>query len=141
MKVETFPTMGGCHGKAKDERFLDRYVIGPELGRGHFASVNECYDRHTKEKLAVKIIKKEQLGNIELLESEVAILTKVAEHPHVLRIRKSYSEKAGFYIVTEFCSGGDLFSRIVEEGECSERRASEIMAQLASATHYIHSCG
>ncbi len=76
--------MGGCSGKllSNEEKFMDRYLIGAELGQGHFASVNECVDKQTKQKFAVKIIKKALLGNTELLESEVAILTKVRDHPN-----------------------------------------------------------
>ena len=43
-----------------------------------------------------------------------------------------------FYIVTELCTGGELFDRIVEQTRLCERDAADIMKQILSAIYYCH---
>ena len=43
-----------------------------------------------------------------------------------------------FYIVTEFCQGGELFERIVEAGYFSEKKAAKVMLQILLAINYVH---
>lgn len=40
--------------------------------------------------------------------------------------------------MTEYCSGGELFDRIVKNGSFSERKAAQIMIQLLLAINYCH---
>jgi len=41
----------------------------------------------------------------------------------------------------EFCSGGELFNRIVERGCFSEKEASRVLKELVTAVEYIHGLG
>ena len=47
-------------------------------------------------------------------------------------------DKNFFYIVTEFCSGGELFDRIVKAGSLSEKKAAKVMTQILLAINYCH---
>ena len=49
-----------------------------------------------------------------------------------------YEDVKYFYIVTELCSGGELFDRILESGRLSEGDAANIMKQVFSAVFYCH---
>lgn len=40
--------------------------------------------------------------------------------------------------MTEYCSGGELFDRIVKNGSFSERKAAQVMTQLLLAINYCH---
>lgn len=42
------------------------------------------------------------------------------------------------YIVTDLCTGGELFERIVKRGAFNEADAAEIMRQVLSAISYCH---
>jgi len=44
--------------------------------------------------------------------NEVEILKEI-DHPNVLRIYEFYQDHNNFYIVTEFCEGGELFDQII----------------------------
>ena len=44
-----------------------------------------------------------------------------------------------FYIVTELCTGGELFDHIIDETRLTEREAAEILKQIFSAIFYCHS--
>ena len=52
---------------------------------GSFSVVKECYRKDTKEKYAMKIIKKRCVKEMCLLENEVQILKEV-NHPNIIQV-------------------------------------------------------
>lgn len=110
--------------------------------RGHFARVKKCRDVLTGKQYAVKIIeKKELLKNSAAVKAEIDILRAVGHHPHIVNLIDQFEDSSKCYIVMELCSGGDLFSQIVEHGKYSEAQAVRACKQLASALQWIHSKG
>jgi calcium-dependent protein kinase len=65
-------------------------------------------------------------------------ILKRLDHPNILKIYEFYQDTKYFYIVSEMCTGGELFDRIQEEGHFSERKAAMIMRQILSAVFYCH---
>ena len=45
--------------------------------------------------------------------NEAEILRKV-DHPNILKLYEIYEEEKDFHLVTELCSGGELFDKIIE---------------------------
>jgi serine/threonine protein kinase len=95
------------------------YKIGTEIGTGKYGSVKMA-EKHCnpRKKYAVKQIPR---GNHDrkLLEQELSILNTV-NHPNIVNFYEIYKDKSHFHIVTEFCEGGELYSRIIENGTLSE---------------------
>lgn len=62
---------------------------------------------------AVKIIDKSKASEEEIkqLINEVEIMKKL-DHPHIVKVYEYYQDEKFFYIVSEMCSGGELFDRI-----------------------------
>ena len=49
-------------------------------------------------------------------------------------------DKKGFYLISEFCKGGELFDRLLAmKSGFTEKDAAHIMKQLLSAIAYLHS--
>lgn len=46
-----------------------------------------------------------------------------------------------FFIVVEYCSGGELFDHIVDKTRLSERESRIFFRQILSAVAYLHSLG
>lgn len=90
-------------------------------------------------KRAIKFIQKEDLSESEKnrLVTEVEIL-KTIDHPNIIKIFEFYEDEENFYIVTELCTGGELFDRITFEARLSEDEAASIMKQIFSAVYYCH---
>ncbi len=110
--------------------------------RGHFAEVRTCTDVETNTKFAIKIIdKKDLVKSAETVKEEVAILRQVGHHKHVVALEDTFEDEKQFYLVMELCEGGDLFSKIVQEGKYSEKRAIRCCRQLADALQWIHKRG
>jgi calcium-dependent protein kinase len=92
------------------ENIRDDYLIGKILGSGAFGEVRLCTHRKTGAKRAVKIIKKSFLQGKEETRflQEIEIL-KTMDHPNIVRLFEVYQDPKRYFIVTEHCSGGELF--------------------------------
>ena len=93
-------------------RKIGKYYYHPrdKIGEGQFGVVYKARDSTTKELVALKIISFKLLENeyiANLLINEVEILKKVKSSNIVKFIDVIYS-KNNIYIITEFCSEGDL---------------------------------
>ena len=92
------------------DNIRDDYLIGKVLGSGAFGEVRLCTHRKTGAKRAVKIIKKSFLQGKEETRflQEIEIL-KDMDHPNIVRLFEVYQDPKRYFIVTEHCSGGELF--------------------------------
>jgi calcium-dependent protein kinase len=68
------------------------------------------------------IIKEEE----EKLFSELNIL-KNLDHPNIIKLYELYQDSKNYYLITEYCCGGELFDRIKSIQFFSERMAADIM--------------
>jgi calcium-dependent protein kinase len=59
-------------------------------------------------------------------------------HPNLMQIIEIYDDSKNFYIVSELCSGGELFDKIIERGVFSEKEAADITRQILSVLIYTH---
>ena len=60
------------------------------------------------------------------------------DHPNIVKMYEFYEDNACFHLVTELCTGGDLFERIIEEGFLGEKLCANIMEQVLSGVSYCH---
>ena len=114
------------------------YKVCDVIGSGAFATVRKVIAKANDEVRALKIIKKHNGQDSSRMYLEVEILKKLI-HPNIMQIYEFYEDKKNFFIITEFCEGGELFDKIIEKGSLTESEASGIMKQLVSAVNYIHS--
>ncbi len=56
-----------------------------------------------------------------------------------MRLFEVYQDPKRYFIVTEHCSGGELFEQIIKRPYYSERDAAIILKQVLSAVSYCHS--
>ena len=119
----------------------DKYEMGKKLGSGSYGQVYLCINKRTKEKVAVKVIKKGKKNNNlnQNIIQEIDIL-KILEHSNIINLFEFYEGKFNYYLVTEYCMNGNLFDFIRKSPNLiSESRASVILFQILSAINYCHS--
>ncbi|XP_032446761.1 serine/threonine-protein kinase DCLK1b isoform X4 [Xiphophorus hellerii] len=117
----------------------DRYKVGRILGDGNFAVVRECVERSTGREYALKIISKDKCkGKEHMIQSEVSILRRV-KHPNIVLLIEEMDTRRDLYLVMELVKGGDLFDAITSSNRYTERDASCMLFNLASAIKYLHS--
>lgn len=120
-----------------------QYHISPkELGHGHYGIVRKCMNRETGEWYAIKSIKKSKVNKIEVLKREIEIL-KAVDHPNIIRLIEVHEDMKYLHLVTELCTGGELFERIItktqtEEGHFSESDAAKLVRDILDAINYCH---
>jgi len=115
------------------------YSFDKVLGKGNYGVVRlASLKSDPTSKFAIKIIEKERIQNrFFLLERELAILLKM-DHPNIITFIETYQDFKYFYIVMEYCSGGELLDRIVKNKHLKEAECCEIMRKLFLAVNYIH---
>jgi len=116
----------------------DKYIIQEELGRGAFSVVKLAVEKSTGIKYAVKVINKTNVGqDMARLATEMEILKQV-QHPNIISLKEIIDTKNCLFIVTELVTGGELFDKIVELGQYSEREAAILVSKIVSAIDYLH---
>jgi len=128
-------------GVAKDIK--QKYDIDPrEIGHGHYGVVRRARDKVTRQMYAIKTIRKSKISRLESLRREIEILQTV-DHPNIIKLVDVYEDEKFLHLVTELCTGGEMFDRIIaktksEEGHYSEADAATIMRKILDAIDYIH---
>jgi calcium/calmodulin-dependent protein kinase I len=98
-------------------------------------------DKKTGARVAIKVVDKTGAKNKpEMLTNEVNILLKV-DHPNIIKLLDLFDSEKVLYFVMEEVTGGELFDRIVEKEQYTEKDAKEVLRHLFDAIKYIHSLG
>lgn len=122
----------------------EKYIIKETLGQGTFGIVRRCIDKEKGESFALKTILKSKVPDPDVLKREITIMQQV-DHPHIIRLYDVYENEKNIFLVTELCTGGELYDRVVDKtlsGEhFSEYDAARIIRNILSAISYIHSKG
>ena len=115
------------------------YEIKQLLGEGSFGQVKLVTHKRTGLDRAMKIIKKAGIADEERANmlKEVTIL-KSLDHPNILKIFDMHEDDEQYYLLTEYCAGGELFDRIDQAKSFSEKDAAKYIKQLLSAIAYLH---
>lgn len=59
-------------------------------------------------------------------------------HPNVTQLFEVIATESNIWLVTELCSGGELFDFLAENGRLSEAETRPIFGQLCLALNYVH---
>lgn len=102
--------------KENHHNIKDCYKISSVIGRGAYGEVRKCMYKETKSIRAVKIITKKYLkeDQEQKMLGEIEILKKL-DHPNILKLYEFFQDPKRYFLVTELCTGGELFDKISEE--------------------------
>lgn len=112
------------------------------IGTGHFGTVRTAHQKDDPENIcSVKSILKEAIKkDIKHLEEELFIMRSL-DHPNIIKFHESFIDHRYVHIVMEYCKGGELFDRIVENEHFDEKYAADLMRQMLSAISHLHEQG
>ena len=122
--------------RMKEDNIFEEYELKEKLGEGAYGSVYKVQQKATNYLRAVKAIKKKCVDSSEFY-NEIEVL-KALDHPNIIKLFDCYQDKSYYYMVEEYCSGGDLFDYIQKEKFFIERKAGTIFNQLLSAVNHLH---
>ncbi|KAL4577282.1 hypothetical protein LXL04_013388 [Taraxacum kok-saghyz] len=131
---------GGGRGGSSVEMFLRNYKLGKTLGIGSFGKVKIAEHTLTGHKVAIKILNRRKIKNMEMEEKvrrEIKIL-RLFMHPHIIRLYEVVETPSDIYVVMEYVKSGELFDYIVEKGRLHEDEARNFFQQIISGVEYCH---
>jgi len=121
--------------EVKSDPFED-YQVVKTIGKGAFGEVQLVEHKLTGKVRAMKLIKKSDIADEESILNEFNTLKKI-DHQNILKIFEYYSDKEYYYLVTEYCSGGDLL-QVMKSQFLSEMQVACIIYQILLALNNIH---
>mmetsp|Transcript_8033 Transcript_8033/g.17411 ORF Transcript_8033/g.17411 Transcript_8033/m.17411 type:complete len:565 (+) Transcript_8033:125-1819(+) len=119
-----------------------RYIIpSREIAAGGYGKVFLAEDRRVPErKVAIKkVVVFDQQKKADF-KREVDI-TKELDHPNICKLLETYEQGRFMFFVMEYCAGGEVFERIMDQGRISEQTSADIVRQVVAALVYAHSRG
>lgn len=75
-----------------------------------------------------------------LIEKEVKIISSL-DHPNIIRLVEFMTSANFYYLVLEYCPGGELFDEIAKRSVYNEVDARDILKVLCTTIAYCHSKG
>ncbi|EJD08478.1 Pkinase-domain-containing protein [Fomitiporia mediterranea MF3/22] len=118
-------------------KVVGNYTLGRVIGEGTYGKVRLGTHRLTSTRVAIKQIPKAMSA---ALTREIHHHRRL-HHPHVCKLYEVIATESTIWLVTELCSGGELFDYLAEKGRLSEEESRAIFGQLCLAVGYIHEKG
>ena len=117
------------------------YHLRETIGSGGFAKVKLAYHALTGDKVAIKIMDKKSLGDdLPRVKTEIEAMKELAHH-NICKLYQVIETDEKFFMILEYCPGGELFDYIVAKDRLGEDEARIFFRQIVSAVAYIHEKG
>eukprot|EP00540_Astrosyne_radiata_P000215 CAMPEP_0116869670 /NCGR_PEP_ID=MMETSP0418-20121206/27886_1 /TAXON_ID=1158023 /ORGANISM="Astrosyne radiata, Strain 13vi08-1A" /LENGTH=894 /DNA_ID=CAMNT_0004505787 /DNA_START=59 /DNA_END=2743 /DNA_ORIENTATION=+ len=134
----TTPRMQTAFARNQKVRVVAGYELQQTLGSGSFATVykgvrtSQQQQEDGAQTVAVKAITREKLTKkvLENLEMEISIL-RTYQHPNIVCLQRVQKTEHHFYLVLEYCGGGDL-QRLIRT-----RLVRRLMRDLSSGLRFL----
>lgn len=119
----------------------DIYEMIDIIGEGAIGKVKKVKHKLTGQIRAMKIISsnliKKSYSKTQL-ENEIEIL-KAVSHPNIIKLYEVYQDDNFYYLISEYCSDGDLCSALISAKRIDESIVQKLMFQIFSSVSYLHS--
>ncbi|KAH7041169.1 kinase-like domain-containing protein [Microdochium trichocladiopsis] len=119
---------------------LGMFEIGRPLGKGKFGRVYLVRERMSGFICALKVLHKNELqqGRVEKqVRREIEIQSNL-RHPNILQLFGHFHDSKRIFLILEFAGKGELYKHLRRENRFPEWKASQYIAQMASALKYLH---
>ena len=122
------------------EKIMCDFVIKQVIGEGTFATVRLAVNKQTGEEVAIKIMEKSKIIQMEdkvRIDREIKVL-KNLRHPNIVYLYSVIQTDEKIYIITDYVKGKELFDYIVMKKKLSENESCLFFQQIISGIEYLH---
>ena len=128
---------GGDRILISRSQVFDDLIDTKEIGKGAYSKVYKGFDITTDQLVAIKVISKRDIKPIMLnrIKKEIEILSDI-QHENIIKLYEHIETDEHFYLILEYCSGGDLYD-LMAQHRIPEFRAKIYVGQLAEGLFYL----
>jgi serine/threonine protein kinase len=119
------------------------YELRDTIGRGSFATVRIAFHTEQNELYACKIVPFPRIQSAQTansFEREIGILRQL-RHPSIVRLYDFLKDAENYYVILEYCPGGDFLSKLGKDHPLPEDQARAFFRQILIAVDHCHSLG
>ncbi len=120
----------------------EQYKLVRCLASGGYGDVWSAEDTHSKQKIAVKILRNDAGNNdpsaLARMRQEAEILAAI-DHPNILQVFSFENSPYGYFLVMELLQGLAIDQVLQREGPGAPEVVMPVVGQLLSALHLAHS--
>lgn len=127
----------------RQRKHLSDFCVLKHIGKGASGRVYQVKDKTSDERLALKVIEKttvfESEDTYRHAMDERIVLQMIRQHPFILDMRYAFQNAKRLFLVTEYCSGGDLFEYMNRKvAPLDEPTARFVAAEVLLALEHLH---
>ena len=122
---------------------LDLYEFIEQIGEGSFSSVWRVTHKATSQVYACKILPKANIAEPEdqaRFQREINTMAFL-RHPCLVGLHDFFADAKNFYMILDYCAGGELFDYICENDKLDETTAAFVFREIAKAVQFCHAFG
>lgn len=117
------------------------YMFVSKLGQGQFGTVYKATKKGTDEIFAIKSIEKKMVNANSklrrLFENEMDVMAKI-NHPNILHLYEYMETGNNYYLVINFCNGGDLEDHVKKSEFLGEEESIYFLKQIMNGFKELH---
>eukprot|EP00484_Ammonia_sp_Unknown_P029198 CAMPEP_0197027274 /NCGR_PEP_ID=MMETSP1384-20130603/7222_1 /TAXON_ID=29189 /ORGANISM="Ammonia sp." /LENGTH=565 /DNA_ID=CAMNT_0042456097 /DNA_START=19 /DNA_END=1716 /DNA_ORIENTATION=+ len=125
-----------------EKQLFHKYKIESEkkIGAGAFARIKMVKGVEDGKQYALKMVRKKgrSRGDIEAFKKEILYLSKLTNHPNIIKMYDFCDSPQGLYMVLEFCNGGNVMEKMELIRNYKEEEAKVIVRQIVAGMCYYH---
>ncbi|GAB4819998.1 hypothetical protein N2152v2_007044 [Parachlorella kessleri] len=109
--------------------------------KGSISTVYKARCTLTKTEVIIKQYIKAKMSHRALhkMQREIRLMYMLRRQPGVAQILGDFEDEHYYYIIMEYCAGGDLYHRMILKGQFDEHWACQkVITPLLEVLHYIH---
>eukprot|EP00747_Dinoflagellata_sp_TGD_P005822 gnl/TRDRNA2_/TRDRNA2_115093_c1_seq1.p1 gnl/TRDRNA2_/TRDRNA2_115093_c1~~gnl/TRDRNA2_/TRDRNA2_115093_c1_seq1.p1 ORF type:complete len:649 (+),score=118.70 gnl/TRDRNA2_/TRDRNA2_115093_c1_seq1:41-1987(+) len=119
------------------KRQVAGYILDKRIGKGSYATVWRGHVDGANDVVAVKVISRQTVTETTQLRQEVEVLRRIS-HTNIVRFRDLKKSASHFYLVLEYCSGGDLSQFLRARTRVQEDTARRFLTQIGAGLCVLH---
>eukprot|EP01083_Nonionella_stella_P032799 89746_1 len=130
------------NGGLTESELFKKYKIesADRIGAGSFARIKIVKEKISGKQFALKMVKTKGKSSVdvEAFKKEMLYLSKLTNHPNIIKMYDFCETPHGLYMVLEYCNGGDIMQKIQVQKKFTEAEAKHLTRQIVAGMSYFH---
>lgn len=110
------------------------------FARGNFGTVRRATHKETGIKYAAKFLRRRRRAAcwMKQIQHEIAVLMLSADSEQIVKLHAVYETRSEYVLILEMAAGGELQTKLDEDGSFSEQKTRICVREVLKALEYLH---